>query len=137
MFLGEYRLQFSGQGRVVLPRKFREELKDSQEIILSRGIDGCIWGFEKDSWEEEAKRQLQNSITDKKARDLRRYLFSAAEAVSLDSQGRFVIPKILLKYAHLEGEVILIGTGDHFEIWNLESWQNLLANISETVSREE
>lgn len=98
--------------------------------MLSRGFEGCIWGFSVEDWQKEAEKQLLISATEKEARDLRRYLFSAAEEVDLDSQGRFVIPKPLLKYAKLEGEVVLVGTGDHFEIWNPVSWQELLNTLT-------
>lgn len=128
MFLGEYNLSFTGQGRIVLPSKFRREIKD-KELVLSRGLDGCIWGFAKVNWEEEAKRQLEIPVTDEKGRSLRRYLFSAAEKVSLDEQGRFVIPKILMDYGNLDEEVVVIGAGDHFEIWKREAWENIVANL--------
>ncbi len=128
MFLGEYDLKFTGQGRIVLPRRFREELGEDI-IILSRGLDNCIWGFEKSAWEEEAKRQLEHSVTEKEALNLRRYLFSAAEQVSLDRQGRFVIPTKLLEYAQIGEEVIVIGAGDHFEVWDPKRWQVVIDSI--------
>lgn len=130
MFLGEYCTSFTGQGRIILPKKFRQEMKE-RLIILSRGFEGCIWGFPIKVWEKEAGRQMESPITDKRARDLRRYLFSAAESVKLDNQGRFVIPKALLSYASLKGNIVLIGTGDHFEIWNLESWQRLVKGLTQ------
>lgn len=129
MFLGEYHTNFTGQGRAVLPKKFRQELSGEKLIVLSRGLDGCIWGFPIGAWEKEAGKQIEVSATDKQARDLRRYLFSAAESIQLDSQGRFVIPKNLLIYAGLTEEVVLIGAGDHFEIWSPSLWQKALEEI--------
>lgn len=140
MFLGEYHTRFTSAGRVILPKKFREGLLGKREIVLSRGLEGCIWGFSLPDFENEAKRQLEVSVTDVRARDLRRYLFSAAESVTLDDQGRFVIPKVLLEYAGLEdesgnlgiGEVVIIGAGDHFEIWNPRAWQELVGNFTKS-----
>ncbi len=135
MFLGEFKVKFTGLGRIVLPVKFRENLNETRELVLSRGLDGCIWGFAKSDWEKEATKQLNAPITDKTARDLRRYLFSAAELVKLDDQGRFIIPKSLIDYADLNqvqlvfGQVVLIGAGDHFEIWKLDIWQSYLTNL--------
>ena len=130
MFLGEYVTKFSGLGRVILPKKLRLELK-SEVIILSRGFEGCIWGFDEKTFEKEARRQLEISATEERARNLRRYLFSGSEPVELDSQGRFVIPSALLTYGKLLNDVVMIGAGDHFEIWNVKTWKKHLKKIEE------
>lgn len=130
MFLGEHYTNFTGQGRVVLPKKFRQEVGEEKTIILSRGFEKCIWGFALKEWEKEAEKQLQVPITDPVARDLRRYLFSAAQSFDLDDQGRFIIPKTLLDYANLKEGVAIIGTGDHFEIWDSETWKKYIAKLT-------
>lgn len=122
MFLGEYKISFSGKGRIVLPRKLRGELK-GELIILSRGFENCVWGFSPEGFEKEAQKTLGSSATEERARNLRRYLFASSVPVELDSQGRFVIPSALLTYAKLENEIVVIGTGDHFEIWNNNLWK--------------
>ncbi len=134
MFLGEYILNFSGKGRILLPKKVREEVK-GLEIILSRGFENCIWGFTPERFEEEAKRQLEISATEERARMLRRYLFSSSVPAELDSQGRFVIPSALLTYAKLGREVVIIGAGDHFEVWNNKLWQKHLKEIERDYGR--
>lgn len=130
MFLGEYYTKFTGHGRIVLPKKFRAEAGEKKEFILSRGFEGCIWGFSVDDWQKEADKQVQMPVTEKEGRDVRRYLFSAAESVHLDEQGRFVIPGALLKYANLKDEVVLVGAGDHFEIWNVKSWKKMINSLT-------
>lgn len=135
MFLGEYQLNFSGRGRIVLPRKLRQELREGNTIILSRGFEGCVWGFSPERFDEEAQKTLGFSATEERARYLRRYLFAGSVPVELDSQGRFVIPSALLTYARLEKEVVIIGTGDHFEIWNKSKWQKHLKEIERDYGR--
>lgn len=133
MFLGEYYTNFTGQGRVILPKRFRQELGKSKTVILSRGFEKCVWGFAQQVWEKEAEKQLQVPITDPSARDLRRYLFSAAQSTILDEQGRFIIPKTLLEYAGLREGVAVIGAGDHFEIWDASAWKKYIAQLSEKI----
>lgn len=128
MFLGEYQTSFSGKGRVILPRKLRDELKN-KEVILSRGIDRCIWGFDLEDFEEEAKKQLEISATEERARYLRRYLFSSSEQVELDAQGRIIIPFTLLDFASVKSDVTIIGAGDHFEIWDSKLWKKHIRMI--------
>lgn len=128
MLLGQFELNFTGQGRLILPKKIRENLSGST-LVLSRGLDGGIWGFDQKEWISESQKQLAQPLTEKEARDLRRYLFSAAQEVSLDEQGRFVIPKQLLDYAGLKNTVTLVGAGDHFEIWNNLKWKRIMKKI--------
>lgn len=128
MFLGEYKTGFSGKGRVILPSKFRQELT-GKAVILSRGFEGCIWGFDLKDFQEEAKKQLEVSATEERARYLRRYLFSGSESVGLDAQGRIIIPSVLLDYAMVKEDVAIIGAGDHFEIWDVANWQKHMRKI--------
>ena len=134
MFLGEYHTKFTGKGRVILPSKMREELA-GKVLVLSRGFEGCIWGFDEKLWQEEAKRQLLVPATEERGRFLRRYLFSGSESVELDSQGRFVIPSALLDYASVKEDVVIIGTGDHFEVWDKKAWKKHLKDIEREYGR--
>ena len=131
LFLGEYSHTLDERGRVTLPRKIRQEL-GAREVVLSRGFDRCIFGFDKERWEGEAGKQLETSITDVKARELRRYMFSAAEKVEIDKIGRMLLPAHLKEYGRIEKEVVVIGAGDHFEIWDKKSWEAYTKTLETT-----
>ena len=135
MFLGEYHTKFSGKGRIILPKMMREELGEDREIVLSRGFEGCIFGFSKEGFENEARKQVEVSATEERGRYLRRYLFSGSVPAELDTQGRFIIPSALLTYANLGFEVAIIGAGDHFEIWNIDLWKKHLTEVEKEYGR--
>ena len=121
MFLGSWEPSFDKiSRRIALPKKIRDYLATS-EIILSYGFEKCIFGFDTKSWEKESAKQLGRPITDRGARDTRRFFFSAAEPIRMDAQGRIVIPGNLLDYAQIQRPII-IGAGDHFEIWDAKNW---------------
>lgn len=134
MFLGQFKTKFSGKGRIILPKILRSEVI-GRRVILSRGFEGCIWGFSEAGFEQESNRQLEISATEERARMLRRYLFSASQAAELDDQSRFVIPKLLLDYAKLRAEVVIIGAGDHFEIWDSAAWEKHIKQVEEIYGR--
>lgn len=121
MFLGEYQQKLSGQGRVLLPIKMRQQVQ-GETIILSKGFEKCLFGYSEKEWNKSAQEQIEQSVTDLNSRDLRRYIFSGAETATLDSQGRFIIPSALLDYSNIGEEIYLIGAGDHFEVWDAEKW---------------
>jgi MraZ protein len=122
LFLGEYDHALDDRGRVTLPRKIRQEL-GAGELIVSRGFDACIFGFDRESWEREATKQLEAPVTDEKARSIRRYMFAGAEKVEVDKLGRILLPALLKEYAGITGEVMVIGAGDNFEIWDVQKWR--------------
>lgn len=130
MFLGTYQTSFSGKNRVVLPKKFRLELTGKDEFVVTRGLDGCIWGFKLEDFENQARIQMEIPITQKRGRFLRRIFFSEAEKVELDQQGRFILPKSLLEFAQIDSIIILIGSGDHFELWSPKRWDQQLQNYA-------
>jgi len=122
LFLGEYEHALDDRGRITLPRKIRHEL-DERDVVLTRGFDTCIFGFDKSSWEREAGKHLETPVTDEKGRSLRRYLFSGAQKEELDKLGRILLPAQLKEYASISRNVAIIGAGDHFEIWDKEKWR--------------
>ena len=128
MFLGSYTPSFDIETRrIALPKKIREYLATS-EIILSFGFEKCIFGFDIQTWGKESKKRLSEPLTDRDSRDFRRLFFATAERLKFDDQGRFVIPSYLLEYAQIEKPVI-IGAGDHFEIWDEENWFKKRKNL--------
>ncbi|MBI5449452.1 division/cell wall cluster transcriptional repressor MraZ [Candidatus Gottesmanbacteria bacterium] len=129
LFLGEYDHALDERGRVTLPKKIRAEI-DDRELVLAKGFDPCIFGFDKASWEREAAKHLDTPVTDEKARNLRRYLFSAAQKVEIDKLGRILLPALLKEYAFIATELIVIGAGDHFEIWDKSRWQSYVNKSS-------
>ncbi len=121
LFLGEYDHALDDRGRLTIPRKIRQELA-TDEVIVSRGFDACIFGFDKESWEREASKQLEAPVTDEKARQVRRYMFAGAEKVEADKLGRILLPALLKEYAGITANVVVVGAGDHFEIWDKTKW---------------
>lgn len=122
MFLGEYKHNLTKGNRLALPSKIRGEI-DVQEIVLARGFEACILAYQKSTWEEMSKVELAKPVSEEEARKIRRQLFSGAILIEIDQQGRIVMPKNLLDHAKIKTTVIVIGAGDHFEIWEESSWQ--------------
>jgi MraZ protein len=124
MFLGKFLTTFSGKNRIVLPKKFRQELGLGIFYLL-KGFDGEIWGFNAKEWEKEAQKRLSEDFTTTVGREKRRIFFSNSEICSLDSQGRFIIPEVMVQTSNLKSEILILGAGDHFEIWDPQILEQL------------
>lgn len=129
MFLGEYQPNITEGSRIALPKKLREQIR-GDELILSRGFEQCVFIYDKEDWAKEAQKQIDNPISDSKTRDFKRYMYAGAIEVSIDEQGRIVIPNLLKDYAGITKKTAVIGAGDHIEIWELDNWTKHLKKIS-------
>ena len=131
MFLGTFEVVLNEKNRVALPAKLRRELT-ARELVLSIGFEKCILGFEEKKWAEVTAADLSRPLSDAEGRNLRRKLCMDAQMIELDAQGRFVVPELMINYAGVGKEAVLIGAGDHFEIWAKTRWVAYSATLTET-----
>lgn len=127
MFLGSFKTYFSGKNRLILPRKFRRELGNEEKFYIFLGPDGDIWGFNERNWQIQAEKVLSEPLSSEEGRTKRRAFFPHADECVLDSQGRFILPQEFIEQAHLGNEVLIIGAGDHFEIWSSKDGERILS----------
>lgn len=128
MLLGTYQPNLIGKNRFGLPVKLRREIKGNR-LVLALGFEECILGFEEKKWQEATAADLGRPLSDKEGREIRRKMFSQAEVVELDRQGRFVVPENLVTGRELKEEIVVIGAGDHFEIWNKRRWEEYRSSM--------
>ena len=130
MLNGEYKHSIDGKGRLFIPVKFRSELGDT--LIACKGFDECVSVYSEYEWKKFTEALDSTSlITDAY---LRRYFYAGVKELSVDSQGRTVLPLDLRQKAKLDKDVTIIGMKDHFEIWDNELLEAKLSEIDpETV----
>lgn len=129
MIIGEYRSKIAEKKRVSLPKKFRDEL--GEEIILTRGYEDSLILVNKGMWEKVASEVVNGSFINKNIRDTNRFLVGGATEISIDKQGRFLIPDSLFEHANLKKDVVFIGLINWIEIWDREKWEERLQYLKE------
>ncbi|MEJ2412133.1 MAG: division/cell wall cluster transcriptional repressor MraZ [Anaerolineales bacterium] len=77
------------------------------------------------------------STTNPTARQLRRLIFSTAQQVDIDSNGRILIPKYLRDVASLNDEAIVVGVGEALEIWSPDAWETQNQQLQDAESNAE
>lgn len=120
MIIGEYRSKIGDKKRISLPKRFRDEL--GEEIILTRGYEDALILVNKGMWEKIAKDVIGGSFINKNVRDTSRFLIGGAIEISIDKQGRFLIPDSLFDHAGLNKDVVFIGLINWIEVWDREKW---------------
>ena len=121
MFMGEYHHSIDAKGRLIVPSKFREQLKD--EFVITKGFDGCLYGYTMEEWSNTEEKFKTVTLTSKDARKFLRFFFSGASTCEVDKQGRILIPPNLREYAGLDKEIVSAGVYSRIEIWSKDRWE--------------
>ena len=129
---GEYQHTLDAKGRLFIPAKLREQLGDS--FIVTKGLDDCLFVYPQEAWEELEQKIRQLPMS--KSRSLQRFFLSSAADVTVDRQGRIVIPPVLRSYAKLEHDVVVIGVGERAELWDARRWNAYTDDLdSESIAQ--
>ena len=131
MFMGEYHHTIDEKGRITIPSKLRDEL--GEEFIVTKGLDGCLFVYPKEEWNNIAKKYKELPNT-KDARNYLRFFLSGAVVSDFDKQGRLNITQPLIKHADLVKDCIIIGVNERLEIWSKDRWEEFLSNNEDTIS---
>jgi len=126
-FLGNIEAKTDAKGRVFLPATFRKVLQVAGEDVLVMRKDvhqQCLVLYPESTWNRRMDALLErvNEWDDVGQQVLRQYV-SEAEVLTLDGNGRFLIPKRYLQMADIVQGVRFIGINDAIEIWAVEKTQ--------------
>ena len=126
-FLGNIEAKTDAKGRLFLPAIFRKVLQAAGEEVLVMRKDvhqRCLVLYPESTWNRRMDALLEkvNEWDDVGQQVLRQYV-SEAEVLTLDGNGRFLIPKRYLQMADIEQGVRFIGINDAIEIWAVEKTQ--------------
>lgn len=124
MFYGEYKHAVDEKGRLTIPAKFRNILKEKgvDALVVTRGYDKCLFIFLPFQWREYEQGLKSFSPHKANSRTVSRLFYSGANSCLCDRQGRINISENLLTYAGITSEVTIVGTSDRFEVWDADSW---------------
>jgi len=79
------------------------------------------------TWSEFCAKLEAAPRKDAQYRAFVRHLFAHTEEISLDTQGRLVLPAVLREMAGIKRDAVLVGTLTRVEIWAAEGWRTVNA----------
>ena len=127
MFQGATELSLDAKGRLAVPTRYREALQSGDRaVVLTAHPDSCLLLYPRLAWEPIGARVQALSSFNEQARWWQRLLVGFAEESDIDAQGRILISPALRKFAELKKELMLVGQGSHFEIWDVTAWEERL-----------
>ena len=131
MLTGEFNHSIDSKGRLIIPSKLRDSL--GEHFVITKGMDGCLFLYPENEWEAFEEKLRTLPLTNKKARDFKRFFLGSAVDGEIDKQGRVLLSSSLRTYAGLEKEVVLAGVLDKVEIWSKEAWDARTTDIEENI----
>ncbi len=130
-FTGNIDAKADTKGRLFLPATFRRILQEEGEerLILRRDVfQSCLVLYPESVWNKQVDALAERAgMFDRRGRDMLRRFVADSETVTLDANGRFLVPKRYLAMAGIQNEVRFIGVDNTIEVWALDAAQRMLA----------
>lgn len=123
-FLGNSEAKTDAKGRVFLPAIFRKQLQSAAEdclIMRKDSFQDCLVLYPESAWNAQMN-ELRGRLSrwNPEHQMIFRQFVSDVEIITLDANGRFLIPKRYQDMANIKQEVRFIGMDDTIEIWSKE-----------------
>ncbi|HEX5804719.1 MAG TPA: division/cell wall cluster transcriptional repressor MraZ [Macromonas sp.] len=121
MFQGASSLSLDAKGRLSVPTRHRDVLSATAggQLTVTRHPDGCLMVFPRPEWEKFRERIAALPMS---AQWYKRMFLGNAMDCEMDASGRVLIAPELRKPTSLNKEAILLGMGNHFELWDAETY---------------
>jgi len=130
IFTGSFKRSVDENQRIAVPKRLRNSIGQDAEkhFIVAPGTDGSLALYTEKGFSELAGRLAAASPTEQDVRAFSRVFYAQAERIEMDGSGRIRLPSELMRLAGLQGEVILVGVGDHMELWEPTRWEAYLTD---------
>ena len=123
MLNGGFNSTLDDKGRFNFPSRLRESFS-SDALVVTRGIDHCLWAYPPDKWQVFAEKLEAASAMKQDVRLLQRHFLGWAASVEFDKSGRVAIPQALREWANLKKECVVMGLGNRIEIWDGDCYKD-------------
>ena len=126
MFRGFHTVSIDDKGRMAIPSRYRQRLTAEADGCLVQTLnplDRSLWIYPLNNWEQIEAKLAALSEFDIRSRRTKQMMRGYACDCQLDSQGRVLIPSELREYARLQKQVVILGQGNKFEVWDQSTWE--------------
>ena len=137
MYFGSFAHNLDDKGRLMIPRKMREEL--GYKVYIMKGFEGSLSLYDESGYQKLVNEFTRLSFNQQKVRDYLRLQFASTYEMDVDKLGRVQLPSALLTKYNISKEVLVLGIGDHIEVWDkakYEEYENSIRDNFESIAEE-
>jgi MraZ protein len=122
VFQGASSLSLDAKGRLSVPTRHRDVLSATAagQLTITRHPHGCLMVFPRTEWEKFRDRIAALPMS---AQWWKRVLLGNAMDVEMDGTGRVLISPELRAAAGISKDTMLLGMGNHFELWDKATYE--------------
>ncbi|MEW6266465.1 MAG: division/cell wall cluster transcriptional repressor MraZ [Thermodesulfobacteriota bacterium] len=133
-FRGIFPHTLDSKGRVSVPNRFRDVLKDCPDprLVVTHGSNGCLAVYPMPRWKEAEDDVARLPGGEEKDKYIRHFI-SPAQDCAMDKMNRMLIPAQMREVAGLNREVLMVGALDKFEIWDKAKYETYMAATRESA----
>ena len=134
--LGEFDCKLDSKGRMMVPSSLKKQLPEAERdgLVINRGFEKHLVIYPRKVWEEIVAELAKLNQYERKTREFIRFFTRGATELTLDASGRVLLPKSLLEFAGIKGEVVLACQFNKIEVWAKSDYDTLLDNEPENFA---
>ena len=125
MLGGVTHLNLDPKNRLAIPAKYRDILQNLSggKIVITLESAQCLLIYPENEWDtvRDKVQNLPNSLHPL-VKSYQRLVLGYAESLEVDKSGRILLPATLKQMAKLDKEIVLVGMGNKFELWDKNNW---------------
>lgn len=134
--IGRFDHRLDAKCRFTVPSRWQERMGNPADVYVMRSLTGepCLEVFSAADFEKRLEPFKERALSDSRIAAFLRNLSETTELISVDVQNRIRIPDAMLAYAGLDADIVLYGSGYHFEVWSLKKRPVKTGNESESIA---
>lgn len=134
--LGEFDCKLDSKGRMMVPSSLKKQLPEAERdgLVINRGFEKHLVIYPRKVWEEIVAELAKLNQYERKTREFIRFFTRGATELTLDASGRVLLPKSLIEFAGIKGEVVLACQFNKIEVWAKSDYDTLLDNEPENFA---
>ena len=121
-FRGHFEHSLDSKNRLSIPARFRAAF--SGGTVLAKDPEPCVAVWTPDAYERIIEQSLAGlNPIGRQYKKINRFYRGNSYEIELDGSGRVTVPPTLLAHTGISKEVVVVGVGDHLEVWGKDRWQ--------------
>ncbi|MDX2504072.1 MAG: division/cell wall cluster transcriptional repressor MraZ [Gammaproteobacteria bacterium] len=123
MINGVTKLNLDVKGRLAIPSRYRERLMQdcAGRLVVTLDPERRMVIYPYNEW-QKVETKLVSLSMNKAAVRLKRLMLGHASDCDMDKNGRINLPPYLREKTGLDKQIVLLGIGNKFEVWDEDSW---------------
>ncbi|MDB4303221.1 division/cell wall cluster transcriptional repressor MraZ [Desulfosarcina sp.] len=124
-----YECKVDVKGRLMIPAGMKKQMASvlQEGFVLRRSVfESCLELYPMSEWQEMMHKVNKLNKFKKKNKDFIRRFSAGSKVVSVDKNGRLLIPKELIVFAEISKDIVITPSANIIEIWDKQNYEQAI-----------